>query len=104
MNLDPNLKMPNVNPLEYPTVKCLCGNEIFVPGVIFKDIPGVVLGERENVQVPIKVFYCKHCGELSQYDKDLLKLYDKSEQKTEQKSTIIQDSNINNREHIDIIV
>lgn len=66
-----NLKLPNINPLDYPTIKCECGNEIFTPGVIFKDIPGVAVGEKENVEFPIKVFYCSKCGQLSPYDKKL---------------------------------
>ena len=37
--------MPNVNPLDYPSETCECGNEIFVPGVIFKKVPGVILGQ-----------------------------------------------------------
>ena len=75
--MDNQLKMPNVNPLEYPTVKCSCGNEIYIPGVIFKDIPGIALGQgTDNVQVPIKIFYCSKCGKLSKYDEEMLKPYE----------------------------
>ena len=65
--------MPNVNPFEYPSEQCQCGNEVFIPGVIFKKIPGMVLGQgSEPVQVPLKVFCCSKCGELSPYDKETL--------------------------------
>lgn len=72
MALDNNIKLPNINPMDYPTVKCSCGNEIYTPAVIFKDIPGVAVGSTENIQFPIKVFICSKCGELSAYDKELL--------------------------------
>lgn len=74
---------PKVNPLDYPSDKCSkCGNEVFVPGVIFKTIPGVIVGNgKDDVQVPLKVFVCSKCGELSDYDKKILNA------KEEKKST-----------------
>ena len=95
-----NLKMPNVNPFEYPSVKCTCGNEIFVPGVIFKDIPGVALGERENVHVPIKIFYCSKCGTLSPADKEMLSKYDASNNN----KSITHNDTRHNMDKVDIII
>lgn len=65
---------PKVNPLDYPSDTCSnCGNEVFIPGVIFKNVSGIELGQgAETVQVPIKVFVCSKCGELSNADKEIL--------------------------------
>lgn len=74
---------PKVNPLDYPNDKCsACGNEVFIPGVIFKLIPGLELGQgkAENVQIPIKVFVCSKCGELSNMDKEVFKHHEKVKQ------------------------
>ena len=48
-----------------------CGSEVFVPGVIMKKVPGVLLGEGgvEFIPVPIKVAVCAKCGTLSPSDK-----------------------------------
>ena len=79
---------PNINPFEYPSEVCSCGNEVFVPGVIFKKIPGVLVGQgSETAQVPIKVFCCSKCGELSPYDKETLEEHDNVKEKTEVKKT-----------------
>lgn len=66
--------MPQVNPLDYPSEVCECGNEIFMPGVIFKKVPGVMLGQggTDYVPVPIKVFVCSKCGKLSPSDQKIL--------------------------------
>jgi hypothetical protein len=82
-----NLKggdMPKINPFKYPSEKCSCGNEIFVPGVIFKKIPGMLVGQgTEDVQAPIKVFFCSKCGELSPYDKELFAEANEEKPKTD---------------------
>ena len=68
-----NNNAPNVNPFDYPSEQCICGNEVFVPGIIFKKIPGILLGKgTDYVQLPLKVFCCSKCGELSPYDKKIL--------------------------------
>ena len=37
---------PAVNPFSYPSEICSeCGSEVFVPGVIMKKVPGILLGE-----------------------------------------------------------
>ena len=63
---------PAVNPFSYPSEICSeCGSEVFVPGVIMKKVPGVLLGEGgvEFIPVPIKVAVCAKCGTLSLSDK-----------------------------------
>ena len=63
---------PAVNPFSYPSEICSeCGSEVFVPGVIMKKVPGVLLGEGsvEFIPVPIKVAVCAKCGTLSPSDK-----------------------------------
>lgn len=56
----------SVNPLKYPSVVCdNCGCETFIPGYVFKKIPGVALGRGMEEQiVPIEVCVCSKCGEL----------------------------------------
>jgi hypothetical protein len=81
---------PNINPFEYPSEVCSCGNEVFVPGVIFKKIPGVLIGQgSETAQVPIKVFCCSKCGELSPYDKEMLNDIKKTNEETKKTNLII---------------
>lgn len=82
--------MPKVNPFNYPSVKCQCGNEIFVPGMIFKKVPGVLMGQgAEDIEVPIKVFYCTKCGELSPLDKEMIEKETSKNKKEENKSNLI---------------
>lgn len=85
-----NVNMPAVNPLDYPSEVCPnCGCEIFVPGIIFKKIPGVLIGQgSDDTQVPLKIFYCANCRELSPYDK---KIIEKGKKKVEEskKSNLI---------------
>lgn len=73
-SLGKDISFPKVNPLDYPSDKCSeCGNEVYIPGIIFKNIPGIEFGQgTETVQVPIKVFVCSKCGELSNIDKETL--------------------------------
>ena len=60
----------SLNPFEYPAVKCdKCGNEAFIQAVIIREIPGVCVGEKDTQYVPMKVFICSKCGELSPVDK-----------------------------------
>ena len=81
--------VPNINPLDYPTEVCsACGNQVFIPGVIFKKIPGILMGQgSETVQIPLKVFCCSKCGELSPYDKETLEEHDNVKEKSEVKKT-----------------
>ena len=61
-----------VNPHAYDELTCTeCGHNVFAPGVIFKKIPGVLVGEagREFVPMPIKVAYCTKCGAMSEEDR-----------------------------------
>ena len=60
---------PAVNPFSYPSEICSeCGSEVFVPGVIMKKVPGVLLGEGgvDFISVPIKVAVCAKCGKQTQ--------------------------------------
>ena len=73
---------PKIDIFDYPSVKCSCGNEYFVPAVMFRQVPGLALGTSEQtVNIPIKVFVCAKCGELSPIDKETME--------EEQKSKII---------------
>ena len=46
---------PAVNPFSYPSEICSeCGSEVFVPGVIMKKVPGVLLGEGGVEFIPVR--------------------------------------------------
>ena len=63
----------NVNPYAYEDLTCTeCGHNVFVPGIVFKKIPGVLVGDatRKFVPFPIKVACCAKCGALSAEDKE----------------------------------
>lgn len=71
-----NISNPEkVNPFDYPTLKCECGNETFTPAVIFKQIPGILVGnaEEKTMDIPIKVFICSKCGKICPSDAKILK-------------------------------
>ena len=82
--------MPNINPLNYPSEVCSCGNETFIPGIIFKKVPGMLMGQgTEDTLIPLKVFVCSKCGELSPYDKDILEEHKKQKEKLNNSNLII---------------
>ena len=61
----------NVNPFAYEDLKCSeCGHNVFQPGLIFKMVPGLLLGagDQKEVAVPVKVACCAKCGALSPMD------------------------------------
>lgn len=89
---DTNISSPEkVNPFEYPTLKCECGNETFVPAIIFKQVPGILLGnaEEKTVDIPIKVFICSKCGKISPTDEKILKETEEKAAKAVSKSNLI---------------
>ena len=81
----PDFNAPQINPFVYPSEVCPeCQNEVFVPGVILKKVPGILLGAgEETVTVPIKVAVCSKCGTLSESDK---KRYDEETKKAQKSS------------------
>lgn len=65
----------NFNPHAFEELTCTeCGHNVFVPGVVFKQVPGVLLGQADVkiVPFPIKVACCAKCGTISQADKEEL--------------------------------
>jgi DNA-directed RNA polymerase subunit RPC12/RpoP len=65
----------NFNPHAYEELTCTeCGHNVFVPGVVFKQVPGLLLGQADikTVPFPIKVACCAKCGTISQADKEEL--------------------------------
>ena len=83
LNTSANSTAPKINPLKYETEKCdACGNTVFVPGFIFKRIPGLEVGNgTDDVLYPIPVYYCAKCGTISAVDREALEL-DKTDTKT----------------------
>ena len=57
---------PQIDPFNYPSVKCdKCGHEVFRQGVIFKKLPGLLMGGgAEDVNYPLPVYVCDKCGTI----------------------------------------
>lgn len=71
-----------INPLNYPTIKCKCGCEAFIPAVILKRISGIAIGAgAEDQIVDLPVYVCNSCGEILDEYKKMYKLDDASEEK-----------------------
>ena len=83
----------NINPFEYETETCPeCGNITFVPGVIFKKVPGMLIGSPNPTEaIPIKVAVCAKCGTMSQSDAEMLK---KNEESARKASDVKKNSNL----------
>lgn len=79
-----------INPLNYSTIKCKCGCEVFVQGFILKRIPGLAIGTgAEDQIVDLPVYVCNSCGEILDEYKKMYKL---DKEKTEEtKSSILTD-------------
>lgn len=78
---------PQFNPFDYPDEVCSeCGHNVFVPGVVFKKVPGILVGDgtREYVPIPLKVAVCQKCGAMSPSDK---KTFDEAEKNKEKKTS-----------------
>ena len=86
-----NVNMPAVNPLDYPSEVCPnCGCEIFVPGIIFKKIHGILIRQgSDDTQVPLKILYCANCRELSPYDKKILEKGKKKVEESKKSNLIV---------------
>lgn len=80
-----------VNPFAYPSEVCEeCGNDVFQPGLIFKLVPGILLGEgTETVPVPVKIACCSKCGSMSPLDRKMLEEQELKAKQAENKSTLI---------------
>jgi len=52
----------NVDLSTQPDLKCECGNIDFIPGMRFKVVSGILVGEREDQLVPIQTMVCSKCG------------------------------------------
>lgn len=78
-NIFASSNAPKVDIFDYPSVVCTCGNEYFVPAVMFRQVPGLALGAPEQtVNIPVKVFVCSKCGTLSPIDE---KMFEKEKSK-----------------------
>jgi hypothetical protein len=88
-----NSARPNnirINPLKYPNVKCECGNEVWLQGVVLKQISGLELGTGTKDQlIDIPVFYCSKCGEVFPEDKKIYKIGETTQEQPEKPNTLI---------------
>lgn len=71
-----NMPAGNVNPLDYPIVKCSkCGGITFMSRLIMRRIPGMLAGMgTEDMLFPMKVLVCDKCGKILDDDVKLYKL------------------------------
>ena len=71
------------NPSDYPIVLCdKCGSNMFVPAVVMRLIPGILVGSKEsNIEIPVhKVFRCANCGAMLSSDRQMLEELDKKKE------------------------
>ena len=82
-----NIQMPQINLKEYETIECdQCGNVAFIPGMILKVIPGVVLGTgAKSKMVPDNILICSKCGAIFKKDREYYDLTDDGKVKKEDK-------------------
>ena len=66
LNSDPISNMPRVNPFEYPEIECdECKCKDWMPVMRFRKVPGLLVGEKEDIYYPHKIFVCRNCGKIS---------------------------------------
>lgn len=77
-NANKNFNMPQINPAEYPSLKCdKCGCVAFNQSIIMKKIPGVLLGSSSKYQLlPDYIMTCAKCGTILKKDREYYKLND----------------------------
>ena len=77
-NANKNFNLPQIEPAEYPSLKCdKCGNVAFTPAMIIKMIPGVLLGSKNKTQLmPDQILVCSKCGTILKKDRKYYKLND----------------------------
>lgn len=82
-----NGSMAQFDPTDYPIVTCdKCGGNMFVPAVVFREVPGIYVGDatHEKLQLPVhKVYRCAKCGEMFISDREMLKTIEENKQKTD---------------------
>lgn len=71
------VKEPQLNPRDYPSIKCdKCGSIIFQQATIIKQVPGKVVGQKEQyVYAPVNLFMCAKCGAIFRKDVENLGLH-----------------------------
>ena len=86
-----NMQMPQLNLKEYDTIECdKCGNVAFIPAMILKIVPGIVIGTgSQNKILPDNVLICSKCGTILKKDREYYDLTDdnKVKNKKENKSS-----------------
>lgn len=86
-----NMQMPQLNLKEYDTIECdKCGNVAFIPAMILKVVPGIVIGTgSQNKILPDNVLVCSKCGTILKKDREYYDLTDdnKVKNKKEDKSS-----------------
>ncbi len=53
---------PNLSLKDTSEIKCPCGNNIFLPAVMFRKVSALLTGSPKDALVPIEVFLCGKCG------------------------------------------
>jgi DNA-directed RNA polymerase subunit RPC12/RpoP len=45
-------------------IKCECGNNTFLEGMMLRKVSRFVIGSSQNAIIPISVMVCSKCGEI----------------------------------------
>ena len=57
----------NVDASKCKTIKCKCGYNIFVKGVVLKEVKGILFGNgAKNSISQVEVLYCGKCGTFAE--------------------------------------
>jgi len=62
-----NQKQINIEASKCKTIKCKCGYNIFVRGVVLKEVKGILIGNGNNNSISqVDVLYCGKCGTFAE--------------------------------------
>lgn len=64
--MEKQITQPQVDLSQTKALVCdECGNEVFVPGLMFRTVSRFITGGAQDGLVPIEVFYCSKCQHVN---------------------------------------
>lgn len=62
-----------IDPNGFSILTCECGNDIFIRGIVRKEVPSILMTKREPQVFQLEVLYCGQCGKFAPgYDNSYL--------------------------------
>jgi len=58
------IKFPADKLAECKNILCDCGNYIWIPGIVLKMIPGLMIGRSAPGITPLNILFCSECKKL----------------------------------------